>query len=179
MKAPEVVRRYAATLLEAAEESQLGAEVRRDVEGLALTLDQSAELAEALGNRLLSPQVLRNVLEGIFGGKVQQLTLNFLLLLADRRRAGLLAEILNDYVELADERAGLVTAEVRTAVALTAEQERQLHERLETYTGRQVRLQTQIDAGLKGGMVARVGDTVFDGSLAAHLQRLHRRLTGI
>ena len=144
-----------------------------------MTLDQSAELTEALGNRLLSPQVLRNVLEGIFGGKVQQLTLNFLLLLADRRRAGLLAEILNDYLELADERAGLVMAQVRTAVALTPEQERQLHERLEAYTGRRVRLQTQIDANLKGGMVARVGDTVFDGSLAAHLQRLHRRLTGI
>jgi len=178
MKAPEVVRRYAATLLEAAQESQSDAVVRRDVEGIAATLDQAPELAAALSNRLLSPQVLHNILQGVFGGKVQQLTLNFILLVADRRRAALLPDILRAFVELADEQAGLVTAEVRTSIALTAEQEQQLHQRLESYTGQQVRLQTQIDASLKGGMIARVGDTVFDGSLTAHLERLHRHLSG-
>ena len=126
MKAPEVVRRYAATLLEAAQEGQSDAAVRRDVEGIKATLDQSAELTAALGNRLLDPQTLHNVLQSVFGGKVEQLTLNFLLLVADRRRVALLPDILHAFIELADEQAGLVTAEVRTAVALTDEQEQQL-----------------------------------------------------
>ena len=64
MKALEVVRRYAATLLEAAQESQSDAAVRRDVEGIVATLDQAVELAAALSNRLLSPQVMHNILQG-------------------------------------------------------------------------------------------------------------------
>ena len=178
-RAPEVVQRYAGTLLDSAAETGVLDGVREDVERLIGTLDTSADLASFLGNRLVGEEVKVRVLEQLFGGKVQDLTLNFLLLLARRRRIDLLSEILHFFMDLFDDRSGVLSVEIRSAVELTTEQEGQLRTRLESYTGKEIRLRTLIDRKIKGGLIAKVGDTVFDGSLAAHLQRLHRRLAGI
>jgi F-type H+-transporting ATPase subunit delta len=178
MNAPEVVRRYAATLLEAAAELKAEAQVHADVEGLRATLQASAELGAALRNRLVGIQVHRALLESLFAGRVQPLTLNFLLLLAQRRRTDLLPEILAAFADLYDARRGVLVAEVRSAVELSEEQRARFRERLEAYTGKQVRLSARVDKSLKGGAVARVGDTVFDGSLVRHLQYLQEQLAG-
>jgi F-type H+-transporting ATPase subunit delta len=178
MKAPEVVRRYVATLLAAAAESDVLEAVRQDMEGLVATLKGSSELAEFLENRLIDVQVKRAALDKIFSGKVQDLTLNFLLLVAERRRAAFLSEIAAAFLVLCAERAGRVTAVVRSATELSDEQAGRLQERLAAYTGKEVELQVQVDTGLKGGLIARIGDTVFDGSLATYMENLRRRLVG-
>lgn len=178
MNAPEVVRRYATTLLEAAAETGVEAQVQTDVECLQATLQSSAELRTCLENRLIEPQVHRALLESLFAGKVQPLTLNFLLLLAERRRIGLIHEVLAACTELFDARRGIVNAEVRSAIELSEEQLQRFRQRLEAYTGKQVRLRTRVDQSIRGGAIARVGDTVFDGSLVRHLQRLHEQLAG-
>ncbi|MCC7263878.1 MAG: ATP synthase F1 subunit delta [Candidatus Latescibacteria bacterium] len=178
MSAPEVVRRYAATLLEAAAELKVEAQVQADVEGLQATLQASADLSSCLRNRLIDAQVHRTLLESLFAGKVQPLTLNFLLLLAERRRAGLLPEILAAYIDLFDARQGILQAEVRSAAELSDEQRARFKQCLEVYTGKTVRLSTRVDRSLKGGAIAQVGDTVFDGSLIRHLQHLHEQLAG-
>jgi F-type H+-transporting ATPase subunit delta len=172
------VYRYAATLLEAAVESGALAHVQQDAERLLATVRQSPDLSAFLRNSLLRAQVQSRALEELFAGKVQELTLRFLLLVAQRRRAGLLPEMLEAFLERAEERAGIVRVEVRSAVELSERQADQLRERLMAYTGRQVRLRTRVDGSLRGGLVAKVGDTVFDGSLATQLERLRRRLVG-
>ena len=178
MKAPEVVRRFATTLLEAAAELKVEAQVQEDVERLQATLQSSAELDSCMRNRLIEPQVHRALLASLFGGKVQPLTLNFLFLLAERRRAGLLPEILTACTQMFDARRGILNAEIRSAVELSEDQRERFRQRLETYTGKQVRLQTRVDKSLRGGAIVQVGDTVFDGSLVRHLQRLHEQLAG-
>ena len=178
MNAPEVVRRYAATLLEAAAELKAEVQVQADVERLQATLAVSAELSSCLRNRLIDAQIHRSLLESLFAGKVQPLTLNFLLLLAERRRAGLLPEILAAFTNLFNTRQGILQAEVRSAIELSEEQRERLRQSLEVYTGKQVRLSARVDTSLKGGAIARVGDTVFDGSLVRHLQRLQEQLAG-
>ena len=176
MKAPEVVQRYAGTLLDAAAETQVFAPVHQDVERLLATLNASAELVSFLSDRLIGEDVKGRVIEQLFTEKVQDLTLNFLLLLARRRRVGLLPEVLNACMELFDERAGVIIAEVRSAVELDEEQAENLRASLAAYTGKEIRLHCRIDKKVRGGLVAQVGDTVFDGSLTTHLQRLHRQL---
>ncbi len=178
MNAPEVVRRYAATLLDAAEETGVLDVVRQDVEGVLATVDPSQDLVAFLENPLLSAEVQQQVLVAIFRGKLQGLTLNFLSLMAQRRRAGILVLTLKTFLELLEEREGIVSAEVRSAVELSEEQQQRLRERLAAYTGKQVRLHSQVDPSLRGGAVARIGDTVFDGSLNTHLERLRRQLVG-
>ena len=104
------------------------------------------------------------------------MTINFLRLLVQRRRIGLLPEIARGFLDLLDRRSGLATAQVTSAAALTPEQEERLRERLAAYTGLQIRLDTNVDPGLGGGLVARVDDLVFDGSVGTQLERLRARL---
>lgn len=178
MNAPEVVRRYAVTLLEAADETGVIDVVQRDVEQLIETIRQSQELAEFLVNPLIGPQIQASALEQIFSGKVGDISLNFLRLMATRGRAAIIETVLESFLELVAERAGVVRAEVRAAVELSSEQQQRLQKRLEQYTGKVVQIDAQVDASVRGGIVARVGDTVFDGSVSTHLERLRKCLVG-
>jgi len=178
MNAPEVVRRYAVTLLEAADETGETAVVQRDVERLLETVRQSDELAELLAHPLADSQAQAHVLRELFSGKVEVLTLNFLRLMAVRVRASTIRAALESFLDPVAEREGIIRAEVRSAVALSEEQCLRLRECLECRTGRTVRLDVRVDASLRGGAVARVGDTVFDGSVNTYLERLQARLAG-
>ena len=178
MNAPEVVRRYAVTLLEAADETGATAAVQRDVERLLETVRQSGELVEFLANPLADSQAQTNVLRELFSGKVEVLTLNFLRLMAVRGRASIIGVALESFLDQVAEREGIISAEVRSAVALSEEQCQRLRERLERRSGRTVRLDVQIDTSLRGGAIVRVGDTVFDGSVNTYLERLQARLAG-
>lgn len=178
MNAPEVVRRYATTLLEAADETGATAAVQGDVERLLETVRQSGELAEFLANSLADSQAQANVLQELFSGKVEVLTLNFLRLMAVRGRASIIDAALGNFLDQVAEREGIISAEVRSAVALSEEQCQRLRERLERRSGRTVRLDVQVDASLRGGAIVRVGDTVFDGSVNTYLERLQARLAG-
>ncbi|MCY4602604.1 MAG: ATP synthase F1 subunit delta [Gemmatimonadetes bacterium] len=178
MNAPEVVRRYAVTLLEAADETGATAAVQRDVERLLETVRQSGELAEFLADPLADSQVQANVLRELFSGKVEVLTLNFLRLMAVRGRASIIGAALESFLDQVAEREGIISAEVRSAVALSEEQCQRLRESLERRSGRTVRLDVQVDASLRGGAIVRVGDTVFDGSVNTYLERLQARLAG-
>lgn len=176
MNAPELVRRYATTLLETALEKGRMEPVRRDAERLLVTLGAAPDLSEFLANRLATPPVVAETLRQLFAGRIEPLVLDFLLLMAGRRRSHLLASALQAFAAMAEERAGIVVARVRSAVPLSAAQTQRLAERLGACVGRRVRLLTSVDPGLRGGFVARLGDTVFDGSVASHLARLRRRL---
>lgn len=178
MNAPEVVRRYAATLLEAADETGATAAVQRDVERLLATVGQSDELTEFLANPLVDSQAQAEALRQLFSGKVEGLTLNFLRLMAVRSRAPIIGAALGSFLDQVAERAGIIGAEVRSAVALSTEQCQLLQARLEHHSGRKVRLAVQVDSSLRGGAVVRLGDTVFDGSVNTYLARLQARLAG-
>lgn len=178
MNAPEVVRRYAATLLEAADETGATAAVQRDVERLLATVGQSDGLTEFLANPLVDSQAQAEALRQLFSGKVEGLTLNFLRLMAVRSRAPIIGAALGSFLDQVAEREGIIGAEVRSAVALSTEQCQLLQARLEHHSGRKVRLAVQVDSSLRGGAVVRLGDTVFDGSVNTYLARLQARLAG-
>jgi len=179
MNAPEVVRRYAVTLLESAEESDILDAICQDVNGIISSIDSSKELGGFLVNPLLSAEVKENTLVALFDGKVDRLTLNFLALIAQRRRAGILRDVLASFIGMVEERRGVLTAKVVSAVELDATQQDQLRDHLSSYFGKDISLHAEVDSSLRGGMVAHVGDIVFDGSLNTHLERLRRRLVGV
>lgn len=100
-----------------------------------------------------------------------------LVLLAERDRLELLPELVTVYHERVMEHLKVVQAEVTTAAALPADQAAQLQQRLGKTLGRSVTLTTKVDPALIGGMVTRIGSTVYDGSLATQLTALRQRLT--
>lgn len=99
-----------------------------------------------------------------------------LLLLAERDRLELLPDLVAVYHERVMEHLKVIDAEVTTAAPLAPEEVTQLQQRLAASTGRSVTLRTRVDPAILGGIVTRIGSTVYDGSVAAQLEAMRQRL---
>jgi F-type H+-transporting ATPase subunit delta len=177
-KRSDIPFRYAVALLDAAEERGVLPRVRVEIGGLRALIGASGDLSDFLQDRAIPPEAKQRILSQIFEGKVQEITLNFLLLVVSRQRERFLPDILAACQAILDEREGIVDADAVSAVGLTPAQEDLLKARLGSYTGKRIRMRTRVDPALIGGFIVRVGDTVFDSSLAMQLQRIRHGLTG-
>jgi F-type H+-transporting ATPase subunit delta len=148
-------------------------------EGLAAmaTLFGDAEAEAVLeSTRVPMEDKLKLVDETLKG--VDPLVLNMARLLVRRSRSGLGPQIAEAYQELADAAKGIAHATVTTAVALSDSDVRAVTERLSTMTGKQVVVETNVDESILGGLVARIGDRLIDGSTRSRLEALKRQLSG-
>jgi len=171
-------RRYAAAFLSLADE--LG-----QVEALGKDLDTALEAARAddgvllrvLGNPVFTADERRKVLDALLPQLgLQAMTVNLLKLMTDRGRFGALPDLVSIYHQQADDLAGRVRVQVTTADPLTDALEKDIKAALENATGKSVVLDTQIDASLIGGLVARVEGRVYDASVKSRLEALKHRL---
>jgi|TARA_R110002072_G_scaffold160354_2_gene311540 F-type H+-transporting ATPase subunit delta len=112
------------------------------------------------------------VVDRLFGGNSHPTLVKLMKVMAKRGRLGYLVAVRDAAVELFDEAAGRVVAEVRTAVPMTEQLRGEVTQQLSSRFGKTVRLRESVDTGLIGGMVIRVGDTVFDSSVASRLDKL-------
>jgi F-type H+-transporting ATPase subunit delta len=103
---------------------------------------------------------------------------NFINILTDRNRLPLLDEIIVEYERLLDQRLGIVRARVTAARTLDAAQREALAASLAEVTGKQVRMEVDVDPSLIGGVIAQVGSTIYDGSVRQQLQAFKSRLVG-
>ena len=101
---------------------------------------------------------------------------NFVAVLVENRRLGELDAMVEIFDEEVYSRLGIVPVEITSAVELKAPQKKELEKRLASLTGSDVELRYQKDEEILGGVVARMGSTVYDGSLRAHLRRLEAQL---
>ncbi len=170
-----VARRYAEALMTGAEERKLLDRVALDLETLERTLRESREFGLFLKSPVVNKEKKRNILQEMFGKKLHEITVGFLQLLADKGREDLLQDILVEFFRLRDEKLGIVSVEIKAAGELSKEQTAQIQKRFEGITRKNVRLAFSIDKQLKGGFLARVGDTVFDGSVKRQLELLRDR----
>lgn len=166
--------RYARALLLAAEKRDGLRPLREEVEALRSLVRDSPEFRAFLADPTISKQDKLSLMEDLFRGKVSPLMSQFLRMLTEKYRERLLPDVLETAVSLLDEREGKVIASVRAAVDLSDSQKVRLKGQLERLTGKEVKLDTMRDVALGAGFIARVGDTVFDASLGAQLQRIHQ-----
>jgi len=103
---------------------------------------------------------------------------NFVYVVIDHRRVALLPEIREAFETLADERLGFVRAEVSSAVPLDEQQAGALQSELSRLGGKTARLRLSVDSALLGGVTARIGSTLYDGSIRGQLEQMQRELTG-
>lgn len=99
-----------------------------------------------------------------------------LVLLAERDRLVLLPDLLAAYRERLLDHQQVVRAEVTTAMAIGSERAQAIEQGLARVTGRTVRLGMRVDPSIIGGVVARIGDTIYDGSVTTQLERMKKRL---
>ncbi len=98
-------------------------------------------------------------------------------LLLERRRLSAVPDIFEHYESLLLKEKGIVIADVTTAIPLDAAGEKMIQQQLSELVGKDVEIRTQVDPAIIGGMVARIGDNLIDGSVSNQLRRLHERLT--
>ncbi len=172
-----VARRYAEALVEMAEEQKNVDAVVKDLEVLRGLMKESRELLLFMKSPIINRHKKQDVLRALFGGKLHDATTRFLDVLADKGREEFLPEVIDQFFLLRDERQGIVHVDVRVAADLSREQTALLQKKLETYTNKRVRITFGLDKQLRGGFIARVGDTVFDGSVKRQLELLRQRFS--
>ena len=134
-----------------------------------------------LHNALTTPAVPGSRKKAVVGRladllKLSRIARNFLFVLIDHRRIASLSEIIQSFEEIVDERLGFARAEVTSARELSEPQRTSLNAQLEQLTGKRIRMRFRVDESLIGGAVARIGSTVYDGSLRGQLASLETRL---
>ncbi len=171
--------RYARALYELADEAgQLDA-VADDLRGLARALAESADLRRLVESPVLSRDEQGRAMAAVTDAmRASAPTRNAVGLLARQRRLFALERIVSDYLRLLAARRGETTAEVASARPLGDAELDKLRATLGTVVGRDVTVETQVDPGLLGGLVVRVGSRMLDGSIRTKLQRLELAMKG-
>jgi F-type H+-transporting ATPase subunit delta len=175
----EAVRGYAQGLFSMAEAEGALDTVEDELFRFARTVEQEQELREALTDPALPAERKRAVLKDVLGDRAHPVTVNLLGFLVELGRARDLTAIVDQMVELAAERRRHVVAEVRTAVRLDAARRERLAQALSKATGKNVEVRAVVDKSVIGGVVARVGDQVIDGSVRRRLELARERLSEV
>jgi F-type H+-transporting ATPase subunit delta len=175
-----VATRYANALADVVTAPGSGArpeDVLNELQSFEATLGGSHELESVLTSPAVPPGRKRAVVGRIADTlKLSRITRNFLYVLIDHRRISGLPDILHSLEVIVDERLGFARAEVSSARELTEAQRTALNARLERMTGKRIRMRFTVNPALIGGAVARIGSTVYDGSVRGQLDSLGRRL---
>ena len=171
--------RYAKALLDVTTSDADAAKVEQDLGAFVALIESNPELRQAL----LSPSVPASARRNIASAVAERIGMaptgvRLLQLLADRDRLGMTGELLTVFRERLLDRRKIVRADVRSAVALAPEAIKAIESRLGAVTGKNVAIDAAVDPALIGGVVAKVGGTVYDGTVKSQLEKLRKQLVG-
>ncbi|MBI4904260.1 MAG: ATP synthase F1 subunit delta [Acidobacteria bacterium] len=175
-----VASRYANALADVVLDSKNGVEPASALASLR-SLEQIIQESKALHHALLSPavtvaqkhRVMGRLCDGL---PVHLLVRNFIFIVVRNRRANLFPLICETLERLLEERQGLSRAQVTSAATLSDASRASLEAQLSRLTGKRIRCNYSVNPDLLGGMVARIGSTVYDGSVRGQLEGLRRKL---
>lgn len=175
-----IAGRYARAFAEVAAERKMDAEQTiQELEQLSALFQESHELH----NVFLNPAVphdqkirlLDAIIKKINGNAMLR---NFMAVLIDHRRIGQISEIAREFREQMDERMGIAEAQIKSARELGAGERQALERKLAGVTGKQIRAHYAEDPALLGGVVVRIGSTIYDGSVRGQLEKIKQQIVG-
>ena len=170
--------RYARALLDVAVKEKADLElIEKEFAEFADLFTQYPLLEKVLLNPAVPvPRKRAAVADILAKAKFTPIVTKLLAMLADRDRLVLVPDLLTAYRDRLLDYRGIVRAEVTTATALDAQRTEAIQKSLATLTGRTVRLATKVDPSIIGGLVARIGSTVYDASVTRQLEKMKERL---
>lgn len=172
----QLANKYAVAIFELAkEENQLEA-YGTQLEEVADVIASQADLKAFVQNPQVQPQAKKEILTKLFKEDLASTVYNFIMLLIDKRRESLLAEIVALYQTLSNEARNIVKADVTVAALLNKEQEAGLVAKLEQVIGKKVLIRTHVDKSILGGVIVKIGDKLIDGSIVRQMQSLQKQL---
>ncbi len=175
----ELIHGYAEALFSVAQAENVLPVVENELYGFAKALEQNTPLRQALTDATLPAENKKAVIGDLLTERANPVTVSLLGFVIDAGRAREIPTIVETLAKLAAERRDHVLAEVRAAVQLSAEQQGKIAAALSRATGRQVDVKAVIDPSVIGGIVTRVGDEIFDGSIASRLDDVKQQLGSV
>ncbi|HXG88425.1 MAG TPA: ATP synthase F1 subunit delta [Vicinamibacterales bacterium] len=169
--------RYAKALLDVALQESDATQIERDLTSIVTAMEQTADLRRALTSHGVPVTVRANVIRAIAEkvGAASPLV-KLLNMLAEKGRLELLPVLLDVYRERLLAHGNTVRAQVTSATPLTPDNTRGLEQSLAKLTGKHVQIETSVDPSLIGGVVAKIGSTVYDGSVRTQLEKVREQL---
>jgi F-type H+-transporting ATPase subunit delta len=171
-----VARRYAEAFFSIAREASKVDEYQSELGKIVQSIEEIDGLKQYFAHPLVPAKDKKDVANKLFASAVSPVTLNFLLLVLDKKRETYLEIIYNEYVAMADESHGIKKAELISAMAVSDEAVDALAKTLSISTGKTIQLKLSIDPALLGGVKIRMGDKIIDASVAKKLEMLKKNL---
>ncbi len=179
MKQRILARRYAKAIFSVGQEQGKYEEYNDALTAIADLFVSTPEVIDALTNPLYPMDVREKVMTGMIGSmEVDSVMGNFLSLLVQKKRAEILPEIAEAYKTMVDEEKNISHGSVISAVELDDELRQNVQATLEKLTGKKVELTANVDPSIIGGIIAKVGDLVLDGSIKTQLAGLKDSIKG-
>ncbi|HVF08685.1 MAG TPA: ATP synthase F1 subunit delta [Actinomycetota bacterium] len=179
MASDNVIEGYAEALFAVARAEEALPAVEDELYAFAKALEQNTPLREALTDAALPAENKKAVVGDVLGERAHPLTVSLLGFVLDAGRAREIPKIVQRLAEVAAGERDQALAEVRSAVELSEAQRERIAKALSEATGRTVDVKVVVDPSVVGGVIARVGDEVFDGSVATRLVEAKQRLGSV
>ncbi len=179
MKNTVLAKRYAKALFAVGKEEGAFDDYNKTLKDMAGLFASTPEVQDALTNPMYPLEARAKVMEYLIGKmKASKVMANFFNLLVQKKRADNLPEIAEQFQSLVDADKNISRGTVVSATELTSALSKKVQETLEKITGKQVVLTAQVDPSIIGGIVAKVGDLVLDGSIKSQLAGLKESIKG-
>ncbi len=179
MISQQVAKRYATALFLSVGHRGLIDEAYVQFGELQATLKHDASLIKFLGSPRIEEEQKLQLLQTVFGARMNRLLLEFLGVLVRKRRAMYLVNVIEEFGHLVEVYQGVARVTVTAAVSLSGDEEKRLMTTLTAKTGKKIQLDKKIDPSLIGGMIVKIDDEIIDGSVQHGLNQLEEQLNHI
>lgn len=171
-----VAKRYAGALFEVAKGRGSIDQVEKDLQTVSSVVSGHQDLKVVLSHPQIGREDKKALLENIFKSEVSQEVLNLLKVLVDRSREDILNDLKEQYTAIANEHRGIIDMTVTTANPLTEEEEQKLADAFSRHLNKQLRIHSKVDPKVIGGVLVKIGNRLYDGTLAGKLNRFSKEL---
>lgn len=171
-----ISRRYAHALYDLAEKDGTVGKIDTDADLVLQTVEQSRQLRLLLDSPIVATEKKQAVMAKIFDSRISSGMSTFLSFMIEKGRDPMLAAALTAYKALRDEQEGVVRAIVVSAHAITQDEVKSVKDSLERISGKKVEMSFRVEEELIGGVVVRLGDVVYDGSIRQKLDSLKEKM---
>lgn len=172
-----VARRYAEAFFSIAREANKMDEFSTELGKIVQSIKETEGLGEYFAHPLVPAKQKKELATKIFAQAVSPMTLNFLLLVIDKKRETYLELIHQEYEDMADDSRNIKKAELISAMPVSDQDVQILADNLSRSTGKTIKLDLSVDPTMIGGLKIRVGDKIIDASVAKKLEMLKKNLT--
>lgn len=176
MSVERIASRYAKSLFDSATEQNKLEKVLEDIKGF-LKVSKNDEFASFLKSPIISVSKKNNVIKALFEGKIDSMTLSFLMMTFEKKREPFLPEIGEEFVSLYRASKHISSMKLITAAPVSDAVLKTIQAKLSQAASGQLEITTEVDESLIGGFIADFGDKVYNASVAHQLKELKRKFS--